>query len=152
MDFFLDFTIPEDNRPIGISIGYLYNITQIHPIIKYDDNKIVKIEDGIIKMYKSGQGEGFWVGQNSEGYFSGKIREKTKVEYIKPEQKNGETEADYWFVGVENYFNETKNQPQVFLCFYTGEFNMDTVKAAGDEGFAEFCSSPEYGYFVCNPR
>lgn len=152
MDFFLDFSIPEDNRPIGISIDYLYNITQIHPIIKYDDNKIVNIEDGITKIYKSGQGEGFWVAQKSEDYFTGKIKEKVKVEYIKPEQENGETEVDYWFVGFENYFNDTKIQPQIFLCIHTSEFNVDTIKTAGEEGFADFCSLPEYGYFVCNPR
>lgn len=104
MDFFLDFYIPEDDIPIEISIDYSYNLTQIQPIIEYDDNKIVNIEDGITKMYKSGQGEGFWTGQNSEGFFSGKIKEKVKVEHIKPEQDNGETEINYWFVGFENYF------------------------------------------------
>lgn len=152
MDFFLDFYIPEDGGDIGISIDYTYNITEIRPIIEYYDNKIVNIEDGITKIYKSGQGKGFWDGQKSEGYFSGKIREKVKLEHIKPEQDTGETEANYWFVGYENFFRNSKVQPQVFLCIYTGEFNLDTVRASGEEGFPEFCSLPEYGYFVCNPR
>lgn len=152
MDFFLDFYIPDDGGDIEISIDYTYNITVIRPIIEYYDNKIVNIEDEITKMNKSGQGKGIWDGQKSEGYFSGKIREKVKVEYIKPEQDSGEVNVDLWFVGYENFFRNSKVQPQVFLCIHTVAISLETVRASGEEGFAEFCSLPEYGYFVCNPR
>ncbi|PKO04105.1 MAG: hypothetical protein CVU41_18740 [Chloroflexi bacterium HGW-Chloroflexi-3] len=125
-------------------------ITSHTPIIQNSGNVI---DFGITKIFKSGNGQGFWLTKETNEYFSGTLREKSKIEFIKPEAESGETEYDLWFIGLENFLGKNGiTDPKVLLCFYTGEFDMEKVKAAGEKGFADFCSLPEYGYLVCNPR
>ncbi len=150
MDFFLDFYYPEEASNYIPKIQYSVDITSHTPIIQNSGNVV---DYAITKIFKSGNGQGFWLTKETTEYFSGTLREKSKIEFIIPEAESGETEYDLWFIGLENFLGKKGiTDPQVLLCFYTGEFDMEKVKATGKKGFAEFCSLPEYGYFVCNPR
>lgn len=148
LNFFLDFYNDEDDRKIMIE--YTHDITDHAPIISSaDGNKLIGYST--TKLKKTGQGGGYWNLVNPI-YFSGTILEKSIIEYSQPEGSSDETESNYWFVGYKNFLSKPINNPQVFLCFYTGEFDMEKVITAGEKGFAEFCSLPDYGYLVCNPK
>lgn len=149
MDFTLDLYFPEQSNDIIPMIDYSLEITSHPPIV---NNQEGTVDFGIEKIYKSGKGQGFWENENYHGLFTGMVREKSKIEQIKPEGPSGEIEFDLWFVGIENFIDDANDKPQVLLCLNTGKFDLTTVKAAGEKGFAEFCSLPDYGYFVCQPR
>lgn len=150
MEFFLDFYYPEEANNYIPMVQYSMEITSHSPIIQ---NAGTSVDFGITKISKTGKGQGFWLEKQITEYFSGKLKETSKIEFIKPESESGVTEYDLWFIGHQNFLGkESITEPKVLLCFYTGEFDLEKVKIAGEEGFAEFCSLPEYGYFVCNPR